>query len=230
MKTSEENEMRRNGSLNEISDGKLYDINDLVEASCNGCKGSAACCHSMGNSIILDPFDIYRLSQNMDKSFEKLLAEQKIEMNIVDGIILPNLKMSGLSENCAFLNNDGRCSVHAYRPGICRIFPLGRYYENHDFKYFLQRNECQNSAKTKIKVSKWIDTPDHEKNKQFLIDWHYFLNDTESIIKNTQDENLVRNINMYLLKSFYLRNYDIGIDFYIQFNERLREVKKVLSE
>jgi len=214
--------MKRNCSLNEISDGKLYDLDDLVEASCNGCKGSATCCHGMGNSIVLNPFDIYRLSTNLDITLEELLVD-KIELNIVDGIILPNLKMTGLSEKCAFLNSEGRCSIHAFRPGICRIFPLGRNYENHDFKYFLQINECNNNIKTKIRVSKWIDTPDLKKNEQFLIDWHYFLNDVENLIKSTQNEKLIKSMNMYILNSFYVKKYNTDIDFYLQFNERLSD-------
>lgn len=220
--------MKRNCSLEDISDGKLYDANDLVEASCNGCKGHASCCHGMGSSIILDPFDTYRLSVNLKQTFEQLLVD-KIEMNVVDGIILPNLKMKGETESCSFLDDKGRCSVHTIRPGICRIFPLGRYYENHDFKYFLQSNECRNDSKSMSKISKWIDTPDYEKNKQFLIDWHYFLNGVENIIKNTQDDKLVKNINMYLLNGFYLSPYHADIDFYKQFNERLSKMKNALS-
>jgi Fe-S-cluster containining protein len=158
--------MKRNCSLEEISDGKLYDANDLVEASCNGCKGAAACCHGMGNSIILDPYDIYQLTTNFNIPFEALLAD-KIELNLVDGIILPNLKMEASNESCAFLKDNGRCSIHSFRPGICRIFPLGRYYENHDFRYFLQVNECEYKTSTMTKVSKWIDTPDFEKKSNF---------------------------------------------------------------
>lgn len=226
IKTSEEIDVKRNCSLNEISDGKLYDSNDLVEASCNGCKGAATCCHRMGSSIILDPFDIYRLSTNLNITFEELMVD-KIELNIVDGIILPNLKMTGLSEKCTFLNSGGRCNIHDFRPGICRIFPLGRYYENHGFKYFLQIKECSSINKTKIRVSKWMDTPDLKKNEQFLIDWHYYLIDVESIINNTIDESLIKNMNMYILNSFYIKKYDTGIDFYLQFNERLYEAKSV---
>lgn len=225
--TSEENIVKRNCNLNEISDGILYDLDDLVEASCNGCKGSAACCHGMGSSIILDPYDIYRLTTNLKLTFEELLVN-KIELHVVDGIILPNLKMKGEYESCAFLNQEGKCSIHTCRPGICRIFPLGRYYENHDFKYFLQINECSNASNTKIKVSKWIDTPDTEKNKQFLIDWHYFLNDIEELIKCTEDENLIKNMNVYILNSFYVKEYDKEMDFYMQFNQRLSTIRKVL--
>lgn len=220
--------MKRNCSLNDISDGKLYDLNDLVEVSCNGCKGSATCCHGMGKSIILDPYDIFRLTTNLNLTFEELLVD-KIELNVVDGIILPNLKMTGTYESCAFLGQEGKCSIHVSRPGICRIFPLGRYYNNHDFKYFLQNNECSNSSKTKIKVSKWIDTLDTEKNKQFIIDWHYFLNDIENLIKCTKDENQIKSMNVYILNSFYVKKYDKDIDFYTQFNQRLSTIRNALS-
>ncbi len=220
--------MKRNISLDEISDGKLYNIDDLVEASCNGCKGAAACCHRMGGSIILDPYDIFRLTGKLNKTFEELLAGQ-IELNVVDGVILPNLRMTGEFESCAFLNDTGKCNIHESRPGICRIFPLGRYYEDRGFQYFLQVNECSHHTRTKVKISNWIDTPDFERNEKFLCKWHYFLNDAELIIQNAGDDTLIKNINMYILNQFYVKKYDRDLDFYIQFNRRLWETKKLLN-
>lgn len=219
--------MKRNCSLDEISDGKLYTIDDLAQVNCNGCNGQASCCQGMGNSIILDPYDVFRLTNGLNGSFEELLAG-RIELNLVDGIILPNLRMSGETERCSFLKENGRCSIHNSRPGICRIFPLGRIYENHDFFYFLQKNECNNSIKTMRKVSTWIDTPDYEKYRAFLIEWHYFLNDVEKLIKSTQDDNQIKQINMYLLKQFYLTKYDLSVEFYNQFYKRLDEAKELL--
>lgn len=217
--------MERNVNLSEISDGKLYDLNDLVKVGCNDCKGCSACCQDMGKSIILDPLDIFRILKAHNQTFEDLLVDT-IELNIVDGIILPNLKMAGASEKCAFLNCEGRCSIHAVRPGICRLFPLGRYYEDHAFKYFLQVHECKIIKRTKVKVRKWIDIPDIKDNEQFIIDWHYFLKDLQSIVKNTQNDSLMKEISMYILKNFYLRPFNYDIDFYLQFNERLSEAKK----
>jgi len=220
--------MKRNVSLNEISDGKLYELNDLVKAGCNDCNGCSTCCQGMGNSIILDPLDIHRLLINLNITFEELLVD-KIELNVVDGMIIPNLKMMGSSEKCLFLSSEGRCGIHAFRPGMCRLFPLGRYYENHDFKYFLQVHECEKANKTKIKVRKWIDTPDIKNNERFVIDWHYFLEDLQNIVKSTQDDNLIKDINMNILKNFYMKPYDLNIDFYLQFNERLSEAKEFIT-
>jgi Fe-S-cluster containining protein len=220
--------MERNVSLDEISDGKLYNINDLVKADCNDCKGCSACCRGMGSSILLDPLDIHRLLSNLNITFEELLAD-KIELNVVDGLIMPNLKMSGVTESCSFLNVEGRCTIHAFRPGICRIFPLGRLYENRDFQYFLQVHECKKEKKTKVKVRKWIDTPDTKNNEQFVKDWHYFIKDLQKVLKSMQDDNKVREINMVILKSFYLNKYDTNTNFYLQFQERLSEAKALVG-
>ncbi len=220
--------MRRNCSLDEISDGTLYTSNELAKLSCNSCKGAASCCHGMGNTIILDPYDIYRLSANLKAGFEELLKD-KIELNLVDGIILPNLKMAGPSEGCTFLGQEGKCSIHASRPGICRLFPLGRYYDNHNFKYFLQVGECHNTSATKIKISKWLETPALNTYERFLVDWHYFLNDVEGIIKNTQDEKLIKNLNLCILNGFYIRKYNENMDFYQQFYERLKSIADIIK-
>ena len=133
--------MKRNVDLADISDGKLYTENDMAKLGCNDCEGCSACCQGMGESIVLDPLDIYRLTTGLGKSVEELL-QGAIELNVVDGVILPNIAMKSGEEACAFLNAEGRCSIHPYRPGICRLFPLGRYYEDGDYKYILQVNEC----------------------------------------------------------------------------------------
>ena len=57
--------MERNVSLEEITDGKKYHKNDMVRLGCNDCDGCSACCQGMGESIVLDPWDIHMLSQNL---------------------------------------------------------------------------------------------------------------------------------------------------------------------
>lgn len=275
--------MKRQVSLEEISDGKLYGKNDMVRADCRGCRNCSACCRGMGSSAILDPLDIYRLTVGLSFTFEELMTD-KIELNVVDGVILPNLKMSADDEKCAFLDNNGRCSIHAQRPGICRLFPLGRYYEADEpagtagqsaesrggeknrenrnredlngedrsgekrneenqnsgnrneaglrkkrrgFRYFLQIHECPIPNKTKVKVSKWIDTPDLNRYERFVNEWHYFLEDVQKRLEREADEE-IRKINLFLLKLFYIRPYG-GDHFYEQFEERLMTACEALD-
>lgn len=220
--------MRREQTLEEISDGKLYDSNDMAKADCHDCEGCCDCCQGMGDSVILDPYDVHRLSVGLKKPVEQLL-QKCLELGVSDGNILPHLRMTGGKEQCVFLNKEGRCSILAVRPGFCRLFPLGRLYEDGGFKYILQIHECSKTNRSKIKVKKWIDTPDLKNYEKFVNDWHYFLLDVQEVLYNAEDPDLIRNLNLFVVNRFYLKPYDQNQDFYIQFYERLKEGKELLA-
>ena len=228
--------MLREVDLKDISDGRLYMLNDMVKADTGSCSGCHKCCTGMGSSIVLDPFDVYRLKRAMSKSFNELLEAENVELNIVDGLILPNICM-GKSDRCSFLNEQGRCSIHTARPGICRLFPLGRVYENDGFKYFLQSGECISHARTKIKVKKWVDTPDTEEYDRYILEWHKFIRATgQKIIdlKKNQRPEHINDIAMYVLNEFYVKDIDMEAinedetspDFHKQLYKQIR--KKII--
>ncbi|MCI5700459.1 MAG: YkgJ family cysteine cluster protein [Lachnospiraceae bacterium] len=214
--------MDRYVDIKEISDGRLYGSNDMVKADCGDCRGCYDCCCGMGESIVLDPLDIHRLSQGLGKTFDELLKEN-LELNVVDGLILPNLKMQGEKESCSFLTEEGRCSIHSIRPGICRLFPLGRFYENGSFQYFLQVHECKKENRAKIKVKKWIDTPNLKTYEKFVKEWHFFLKGLQE--RAEQDEEDARALSLFILRQFYSRPYDEKGDFYLEFEQRLNAAK-----
>ena len=220
--------MKRNVTLEEISDGNLYEAHDMVKADCQDCKGCSDCCQGMGDTVILDPLDVHRLCAGLKKSPEELLGSV-VELGITDGNILPHLAMRGEQERCVFLNTEGRCSIHDIRPGFCRLFPLGRYYTEDGFKYILQIHECKKKNRSKIKVKKWLDTPDLKQYEKFVLDWHNFLLDVQEVFYETEDETLVKNLNMYVLSRFYYTPYKEEEDFYPQFYVRLEEAKKLLD-
>ena len=220
--------MKRNVILEEISDGNLYEANDMVKADCQDCKGCSDCCQGMGDTVILDPLDVHRLCAGLKKLPEELLGSV-LELGVTDGNILPHLAMKGTEERCVFLNTEGRCSIHDIRPGFCRLFPLGRYYTEDGFKYILQIHECKKKNRSKIKVKKWLDTPNLKQYEKFVLDWHNFLLDVQEVFYETEDETLIKNLNMYVLSRFYYTPYKEDEDFYPQFYVRLEEAKKLLD-
>ena len=217
--------MRRYVNLEEISDGKIYQEDDMVKADCMDCSGCSKCCQGMGNSITLDPYDVWRLTRGTGLSIETLLTKQ-VELNVVNGLILPNLRMTGEKEQCAFLDENGRCGIHAFRPGVCRLFPLGRYYEGDTFRYFLQTGECTH-PKTKIKVRKWIDTPDYKRNKEFILCWHDLVKQAEELLRENEEDTFRKDFNMLFLKTFYLPQQKGCTDdeFYAWFYESVRQFR-----
>ena len=216
--------MLRNVSLEEISDGRLYGLNDMAKLGCNDCAGCSSCCRGMGNTIVLDPYDVWRLTGGLGVSLQQLLAGH-LELNVVDGIILPNLKLAGESEQCTFLNEAGRCSIHPYRPGICRLFPLGRYYEEDGFRYILQLHECEKPNRSKVKIRKWMDTPDMEQYDAYIADWHAFLSKLRTKLEDASSD-LAKSVSMYILQRFYLLPYDSSRDFYSQYEARMAAAKE----
>ena len=218
--------MLRNIDISEISDGKLYTANDMVRIECHGCSGCSECCHDMGESIVLDPYDMYQLEKGLGTTFEELMRD-KIELHVVDGITQPNLKMQGADPRCGFLNQEGRCEIHDFRPGFCRLFPLGRIYENEDFRYFWQIHECTYPNRSKVKIKKWLGIPDLPAYENYIRAWHKLLKEAQEIIAQSENEDIIRSINMLILKEFYVNQYN-GESFYTQFESRLSTVSRLL--
>lgn len=218
--------MKRNIDINEVSDGKLYEADSLAKLGCNDCAGCHDCCKGMGTSIVLDPMDVWRFKSLAGIDFATLAAGY-IEFNMVDGLILPNLRQEKDNEECAFLNEEGRCSVHKARPGICRLFPLGRIYDNEGFKYFLQVYECSKKDRTKVKIKKWIGIENISAYEKYIWQWNRFLKLCEEGVTKL-DESERRILSMYVLKSFYQTPYEDSEEgFYRQFYERLNKAREM---
>lgn len=211
--------------LKDISDGKLYSSNDMVKVGCHDCNGCSACCCDMGESILLDPMDVWRLERNLGQSFEQLLAGA-IDLHVEDGLILPNLKMasSATGPKYSFLNEEGRCSIHAFRPGICRLFPLGRNYDGENLSYFLLTDACPAKNKSKMKVSKWLEMDGMKDYERFLVKWHALTKSLRQTMQNCDEEEAKRK-NMLFLQMFYFTPVQQE-NFYDGFYERLEQFER----
>lgn len=219
---------------------RLYTARDMAKIGCDDCKGCSYCCQEMGESVVLTPLDICELTLHLGKSFDELM-EDKIELYMTDGMVMPNLKMTGETKAygskavCGFLNEEGRCSIHSFRPGLCRLFPLGRNYEIKQvetedgikeikgFQYFIVKDSCPNLNGTKVKIEKWLGIPNLKKNEEFITEWHYFCKDFQEemqrLLRAGEDER-VKKINVAMLELFYRKPYEKERDFYEQFEER----------
>ena len=204
--------------INEISDGKIYGVHDMVRVGCSDCAGCHSCCEQMGDTVLVDPYDCKRLETELGMNFEQLM-QSYVGLHVEEGLIVPHLKMQEQTDTCVFLNEAGRCSIHAYRPGICRLFPLGRIYEEQGISYFLQSGACER-GKTKIKVEKWLDTPQLKRYQQFLTEWHSLKKNMQEYLSRLNTEDEKKTVCMMFLQIFFFHPYDSGRDFYEEWEER----------
>ena len=234
--------MWREETVGDLSDGRFYTSNDLVKIGTDECRGCSDCCR-MGPVIILDPLDVFELNRFLGQSFEELLNET-IELKVIDGLILPVLKLvrgdeksesadpdgvrespdqNGAQEDamvCPYLGADGRCTIHDFRPGICRLYPLGRSWENGDFRYILQVNECTHCTGTKVKVKKWLGIPNLAAYEDFCRAWHEILSSAQLLLEGSDPQSSLRSqVCVYLLRQFYLCDWNTD-DFYGAFEQR----------
>lgn len=201
----------------------LYSNNEMARLGCNECSGCSSCCREMGQSIILDPYDIFQLQIAAGQTFAQLMQDM-IELHVEDGLILPSVRMQDSTDACGFLNRDGRCSIHAHRPGLCRLFPLGRNYDDRGLRYFLLEDACRIQNRTKVKIKKWLGIDSLSKYEEFLIIWHDLRKKVLSQIMERRSDDYTQEINVKLLETFYRKPYDIERDFYTQFKERIKSI------
>lgn len=220
--------MVRNVDIDEISDGKRYHANDMVKIACEDCKGCSSCCHDMDNSIILDPYDIYMIQKGTSKTAGELM-ENEIELRVVDGLILPNIKMQKDTNACAFLSKEGRCSIHEVRPGFCRLFPMGRIYEDGGFSYFLQVNECSFPNKSKIKLKKWLGIENLSGYEKYILHYHNLCKSFTAGFTADTSEEVMKSVDMLFLKTMILEPFDVSKPFYEQYYERADKLKTIMS-
>lgn len=210
--------MLRDMNLSTQTDGKRYSYNDMARLGCEDCKGCSECCKTVEDTIILDPYDLYLLMKGTGLSVNELMAGY-LELGVVDGVVLPHMKMKPDTGACVFLNAEGRCSIHQYRTGFCRLYPLGRLYEEGDFSYILMTDQC-NKNRTKVKISKWLGIPRYDTYHKFILKWHDFLKNYQQRFMDNPDSEDMKSIVMKILQVFYLTPYNLEKDFYTEFEQR----------
>ena len=206
---------------------KYLDLQDMARIGCNDCKGCHTCCENMGDSVVLTPYDVHVLSVYLNMSVDNLFQDW-ISLSMVDGLLQPSMAMNGAGETCRALDEEGRCSIHAIRPGICRLFPLGRQYMDGGIKYFVLENACPAPCKTKVKIAKWVERPEFKEHEEFLLKWHDFKKLCLKKLAESSDETYHKQVLMYVLQLFFRKPYTPG-SFYEEFLERLAEAKDVLG-
>lgn len=214
--------MKRNLDFNEISDGKRYGSDDLARVSCNECEGCSECCKVTEDTIHLDPYDVCALTNGLGKDFAVLLNEGIIALTVIDGVITPYLNKDAAG-SCVFLSQEGRCNIHSFRPGFCRLFPLGRIYnEDNTFDYFIQVHECPYPSKSKVKISKWIGINGLKDYEKFISKYHEVTKKIVKIAETGTEEELAK-ANTNLLRILFLNPYSPD-SFFTDFYERVDQL------
>lgn len=194
--------MYRDIDEQQIRPEALMTSRDMVKLNCDGCRGCSECCRDRGSAILLDTIDIREMKNGLSCSFRDLLAKGYITLMIADGVILPALAVK--DDACIFLSNEGRCSIHTFRPGICRMFPLARlWHDDGSFSYFLQEGECPSRHLAKTKISKWLGIQNLPAYEEELKAYHAELVKLREKSSSMNDQEELAKMQMDFLEKYF---------------------------
>lgn len=211
--------------INPNSDGKFYGARDEVTLACGDCEGCFSCCHDMGESVRLDPYDVAQLQKGLGMGFQDLVQKGLVSILMEDYLLVPYLTMNKDTNCCGFLGADHRCTIHPFRPGICRLFPLGRDYQNGSLSYIYLKDGCQKKAEGKVEVQKWIGVENFSSYEKYLRLWHDFKKEMSGYLAEANEEQQ-KQMSLYLLDFFYGRAYESD-DFYREFDGRIIRIRNL---
>lgn len=115
-------------------------IGDTFRFHCTEC---GECCKRR-EDIMLSPYDLNRIARYLGVEIGKVI-EDYCTCYIGGSSKLPVviMNMEGHEKKCPFLKY-GKCKIHAAKPTVCALFPLGRLgtEEDYSIRYVLQHVEC----------------------------------------------------------------------------------------
>lgn len=126
---------------------------DTFAFACDRC---GRCCRHR-EDILLNPGDLYRIARYLDMTPAEAIARY---CEVYEGpdshLPVVRLKPKQYRHTCPFLGREG-CTIHAAKPTVCALFPLGRAYIPHkdELLYFCQPLTCGSDQQTHT-VREWL--------------------------------------------------------------------------
>ncbi len=132
------------------------------------CERTNVCCKNFSDEdrIVLEPYDILRLSRKLRISTGKFIsdyADLSLDRNTQLPIALLGFQGTDSRNKCIFLRSYG-CSVYEDRPLRCRLYPLGRLFDKGK-SYYILINNCpcgDTKGDSSWTAREWIESSDAE--------------------------------------------------------------------
>lgn len=213
-------------------------LDDTFHFHCTQC---GKCCVNR-EDILLPPRDLYKIAKELKMApVEVFLKYCESYIGSNSHIPIVRLKPLGQIKRCPFLKNL-KCSVHKAKPGVCAMYPVGRYMavnpetyhktglEGCQTQYMLQPITCGDKSEVHT-VREWLSDFDIETEDKTFILWHSTAAKVGTLLK--KGEKLVSEKTMCLawnavLKLLYL-DYNTDQEFLPQFEKNAAKTLEVLS-
>jgi len=214
-------------------------LDDTFQFHCTQC---GKCCVDR-EDILLTARDVYRISRYLKmKPMEMFQTYCESYIGNHSRIPIVRLKPQGNAKRCVFLKNR-KCEVHAAKPSVCALYPLGRFMKidtekfnqgelgDATVQYLLQDDvNCGDKSETHT-VREWLSGFDIPTEDAAYLAWNLVLAKVMPRVKEIEPK-LGPLSSMLLwnsiLVSLYL-DYDIDKDYLPQLEKNAADISELLD-
>lgn len=188
------------------------------------CTQCGQCCRNR-EDILLSPYDLNRIAHALSVS-PKTAIDRYCRVYVGENSRLPvvALRPLGKQRACPFLKNN-RCTIHASKPTVCALFPLGRFAAVKEDKpgetqYFLQPVHCGTKSETHT-VRDWLASFDLLESEAWFHVWQKAILRLSPLMRCLEvryPAGLLKPLYSLLFAELYL-HYEQDQDFLAQFEK-----------
>ncbi|HLC91105.1 MAG TPA: YkgJ family cysteine cluster protein [Candidatus Nanoarchaeia archaeon] len=135
------------------------------------CTKCGKCCDS--TMIGLYPFDIKLICDNLHLSTEEF--HQKYSLFTIDETHIVRCLLHNRF-GCKFKDKENLCTIYKFRPIRCRLFPVGRFYNDEKIHYLLSNFPSPGfESNKKQSFAEWAEEQGVTPFNQLTEDWNTFI-------------------------------------------------------
>lgn len=141
--------------------GKLEYLDNIIENIIEpedtfefGCKQCGNCCRNRQEPIMLTGYDLFNIAKATNLSLIEAMVKYT-ECILGADSRLPVVLLTERYDGSCKLLRKGKCMIQQDKPLVCRLYPLGRFFDGKQYFYFTQ-DTCKGEGQ-KIKLKDWLD-------------------------------------------------------------------------
>ena len=197
-----------------------------------GCSQCGGCCRNVRDSVMLEPYDAYRLTKhlrqtNPDITIEEALLQYGEMKPLSRGYEVFVLKTVDDGGVCLFLKGS-KCDVYAARPRTCRLYPfcIAPSEEGKRLLWFLCTERAEHFEKGSVTPREWRRKHLSQEEESILLAEFEAVKELGKLMRQVPERNLARATTHTLLYRYCF--YDLDRPFLPQYQSNIEELKRQL--
>ena len=195
------------------------------------CTECGKCCKQRAD-ILLTPYDLNRIARYLGVEISQVIGEYCVwYVGKSSKLPVVVMNMQGPEQKCPFLERR-KCKIHAAKPTVCALFPLGRVGTDKDYsiRYILQPVNC-GTKEEEHTVREWLEEFSLEESEAWFREWQKTIMPLTKRMNELGAGLSENNLNMVgegLLNVLYA-HYSNDLDFMEQFQQNSRKAHEFLD-